>query len=191
MVRPTDAELAEWDHGINRTLGELARARMREMFGALAAERERADSLAEWQQKVAASIGYGENVPPYGWNIADADSVAEHATEIERQASEHDECPTWCDVCERWEPPRTCKYCNGTGAGPGCALGAYEECQWCAGDGRTHEEESAEARIAKALDLIRSWRSSVMPDRTPADVAVDVRNRLRDLYAALDGEVQP
>lgn len=51
------------------------------------------------------------------------------------------------------------------------------------------ERAEANARIAQALRLIGVWRIAVIPDGTPADVAVDVRKWLRELYAALDGEV--
>ncbi len=54
-------------------------------------------------------------------------------------AKEHDECPEWCDHCTQWERPRSCARCKGSGCGPGTALGAYEPCDDCGGDGRDHE----------------------------------------------------
>lgn len=52
--------------------------------------------------------------------------------------------------------------------------------------------DDAEARIAKTLDLIGDWRRSELPEGHDMGdpIVADVRDRLRGLYAALDGEVQ-
>jgi hypothetical protein len=52
------------------------------------------------------------------------------------------------------------------------------------------QRDEGKARIAKALDLIREWRSAPLPAGVNLgdEVALVVRDRLRGLYAALDGE---
>lgn len=55
------------------------------------------------------------------------------------EASEHADCPAWCDDCDQWEAPMSCVPCHGSGCGPGTATGAYDPCDYCAGDGRNHE----------------------------------------------------
>lgn len=53
-------------------------------------------------------------------------------------ARDHGECPAACELCGERSADQTCEHCNGSGCGPGTALGAYSECEWCAGAGRVH-----------------------------------------------------
>ncbi len=58
--------------------------------------------------------------------------------QIVSDASDHHECPVWCDDCDQWEAPMSCGPCWGSGCGPGTATGAYDPCEHCAGDGLNH-----------------------------------------------------
>ena len=98
-------------------------------------------ALAEWRLKVADALGLAETVEGVGFvvTVRTAEEAAEYAHHYAEVALAHEQdCPVYCDDDERYEMVRSCKHCNGSGCGPGTASGAYEECQWCAGDGRDH-----------------------------------------------------
>lgn len=97
--------------------------------------------LREWRDRVALALGVADEVPGHGVHSARVDSAVERAEALVNIENEHDECPVWCDDCERIERPWSCTHCNGSGCGPGTALGAYSECEWCAGDGREHDPD--------------------------------------------------
>lgn len=115
----------------------------------------RTAELREWQIKVATALGMCEEVMGIGYSIANAQDASERAESLTTLELEHIECPVWCYECERMERWQSCTHCNGSGCGPGTASGAYEECEWCAGDGRDHEPdltaraEKAEATVAR------------------------------------------
>lgn len=96
----------------------------------------------EWRAPITDALEMAEHTT-HGVMRARLDEVLDVITSYRDADHEHQECPVWCDDCERWERPRTCEHCNGSGCGPGTALGAYEECEWCAGDGREHEPDPA------------------------------------------------
>lgn len=138
--------------------------------------------LREWQIKVAQGLGMCEGVTGVGYSIASAKDAAERAESLTTLELEHIECPVWCHDCERVERWNSCTHCNGSGCGPGTASGAYEECEWCAGDGRAHgpspegRAETAEATVAR----VEAQR--VQFDLNGMHIAA---NRVR---AALEGE---
>lgn len=120
----------------------------------------RTAELREWQIRVATALGMCEEVMGVGYSIANAKDASERAESLTTLELEHVECPVWCYECERMERWQSCAHCNGSGCGPGTASGTYEECEWCAGDGRDHEPdlaaraeklEATVARVEKAL----------------------------------------
>lgn len=148
--------------------------------------------LRGWQIKVATALGMCEEVMGIGYSIANAKDSSERAESLTTVELEHIECPVWCDECERMERWQSCTYCNGSGCGPGTASGAYEECEWCAGDSRDHEPDltdradKAEATIARveaeAALLERMIRTAPWSRYTEVR-----RSHLRSLRAALEG----
>lgn len=82
------------------------------------------------------ALGFGgedAGTAPHPVDLLDPLNDALHA------AQAHDACPAWCEDCDQWERSRSCVPCRGSGCGPGTASGAYEPCDHCAGDGRTHQ----------------------------------------------------
>lgn len=116
-------------------------------------EQEKLDGLRQWRDRVALALGVADEVTGYGVYSAEVDQAVERAESLVNIENEHDECPMWCDECERWERPMSCTHCKGSGCGPGTALGAYDECEWCAGSGREHIDTfAAAARVAEGGD---------------------------------------
>ena len=146
--------------------------------------------LREWQIKVATALGMCEEVMGVGYSIANAKDASERAESLTTLELEHIECPVWCYECERMERWQSCTHCNGSGCGPGTASGAYEECEWCAGDGRDHEPdltaraEKAEAKVARVITALEAAEKSVPDDW---GVTYIYTSQLR---AALEGEQQ-
>ena len=63
MTRPTDAEMAEWERGLNRSLdGVPMRARLKEMFSALVSERERADKAEQHLAEIELAVDNSESL---------------------------------------------------------------------------------------------------------------------------------
>lgn len=117
----------------------------------LEAGRKAAEERDEWRDKITDALGLADDTGSGGVHRADLDTVMDYVTAHYEAYREHDECPVWCDECERWERPRTCEHCNGSGCDAKTALGAYSECEWCAGDGRSHSAEAQPAAIARVL----------------------------------------
>lgn len=146
--------------------------------------------LREWQIKVATALGMCEEVMGVGYSVANAKDASERAESLTTLELEHIECPVWCYECERMERWQSCTHCNGSGCGPGTASGAYEECEWCAGDGRDHEPdltaraENAEATIVRVITALEAAEKSVPDDW---GVTYIYTSQLR---AALEGEQQ-
>lgn len=146
--------------------------------------------LREWQIKVATALGMCEEVMGVGYSVANAKDASERAESLTTLELEHIECPVWCYECERMERWQSCTHCNGSGCGPGTASGAYEECEWCAGDGRDHEPdltaraEKAEAKVARVITALEAAEKSVPDDW---GVTYIYTSQLR---AALEGEQQ-
>ncbi|MBM4468186.1 hypothetical protein GS502_21865 [Rhodococcus hoagii] len=95
--------------------------------------------LGKWHERVAIALGMAEEVPGIGVHMASLEDIVARAESLSSVDLEHMECAQWCDECERFEAWQSCTHCNGSGCGPGTALGAHEECEWCAGDGREHD----------------------------------------------------
>ncbi|NKV08571.1 hypothetical protein GS892_25005 [Rhodococcus hoagii] len=110
--------------------------------------------MREWQRRVALALGMAEEVPGIGVHMAKLDDIVERAASLSSMELEHIECPRWCDECEGFEAWQSCTHCNGSGCGPGTASGAYEECEWCAGDGREHDRGRERTRgvLAEVAD---------------------------------------
>ncbi|MGF7124060.1 hypothetical protein [Rhodococcus sp. BE178] len=116
-------------------------------------DQDKLDGLRQWRDRVALALGVADEVSGYGVYSAEVDQAVERAESLVNIENEHDECPVWCDDCERIERPWSCTHCNGSGCGPGTALGAYSECEWCAGSGREHIDTfAAAARVAEGGD---------------------------------------
>ncbi|NCL73749.1 hypothetical protein [Rhodococcus sp. YH1] len=138
--------------------------------------------------ELAEALEMAENVVGYGWHIAEHDELVERANDLTAIGREHDECPVWCDECERFEHQRTCAHCNGSGVdAAGCAKsGAYAECEWCAGDGREHGPDPASATAHAATNAIDRVRHLVHDHLIGDDVATNALGRA--FLAALNAE---
>lgn len=96
-----------------------------------------AQAFVDEYHALTSALGYGDGVTE---PAASPSSLLDPLLETQATAREHDDgCPEWCDDCDQWEKPRSCPECHGSGCGPGTALGAYEACHDCGGDGRDHE----------------------------------------------------
>lgn len=99
------------------------------------------DRLHDWQRRVAGALGLAETVEGIGYVVVvnNAEEAADYARHYTKTALTHErDCPVFCDDCEHYELPFSCKRCSGSGCGPGTALGAYEPCGNCDGLGRDH-----------------------------------------------------
>lgn len=83
------------------------------------------------------ALEFGDDTPP-DCPAAHPLDLIDPLTEWRDAASEHHDCPVWCDDCDQWEAPMSCTQCHGSGCGPGTASGAYSPCDYCAGEGRDH-----------------------------------------------------
>ena len=111
-------------------------AHMREARDNARAER---DALRTWQERVAVAAGIGEEVEGRCVHLeANPDAAAEYVAGLLADADTHIECPVYCGGCGEPLADALCDHCSGSGCGPGTALGAYEECGWCAGAGKVH-----------------------------------------------------
>lgn len=97
----------------------------------------RAEGAQAERVRWSVMLGYGNDVTEPAVTVKDFEPVWE---DVKFAAECHVDCPQWCDMCDQWEKPRSCGQCNGSGCGPGTALGAYDPCEYCAGDGRDHNE---------------------------------------------------
>ena len=122
-------------------------------------------------------LGFGNGITEPAASLAEMVDPIEDAFSAQR---DHDECPVVCELCGEKLAATTCEHCNGSGCGPGTALGAYDECEWCAGAGRIHEgcaERSyanLAATVARVRALVDGWSNSLIPKAT--------------IQAALDGD---
>ena len=98
------------------------------------------DYLRDWHRRVADALGVSEVTEGHGWGCtADPEQAAEIARHYTETALTHErDCPVYCYDCEQYEMPDSCPECGGSGCGPGTALGAYQPCSYCGGDGRDH-----------------------------------------------------
>lgn len=128
-------------------------------------DQDKLDGLRQWRDRVALALGVADEVTGYGVHSAEVDQAVERAESLVNIENEHDECPVWCDECERWERPMSCTHCKGSGCGPGTALGAYAECEWCAGDGREHDPDPDRRRVSVVLPEVTrpEWYDAEVP----------------------------
>lgn len=107
-------------------------------------------AVSEWAE-FTERIGYGGITEPG----ATPGELVEVWESIASEARDHVECPQWCDICGWWEKPRSCERCNGSGCSPATALGAYDPCRDCDGDGRAHIEYTLNGHkpTTEALEL--------------------------------------
>ena len=173
-------------------LGLLDRlAHMREARDNARAER---DALRTWQERVAVAAGIGEEVEGRGVYLeANPDAAAEHVAGLLAVADTHIECPVYCGGCGEPLADALCDHCSGSGCGPGTALGAYEECGWCAGAGKVHPgcADLSYADLVAERDALAAKveRVRALPAKHPAGGWY--MTSMRDVLAALDEEPQP
>lgn len=134
-LQQTETALAAAVHENNELRAEIAR-------------------MGKWHERVAIALGMAEEVPGIGVHMASLDDIVARAESLSSVDLEHIECPQWCDECERFDAWQSCTHCNGSGCGPGTASGAYEECEWCAGEGREHDRGRERTRgvLAEVAD---------------------------------------
>jgi len=139
-----------------------------------------------WTDAVSDALGMSEPAGegnPRMW--AGEDEVVDVIEDLKSVYNEHRECPVWCDECLRWERPQTCEHCEGSGYGGPLRIPAdaevpgWIECEWCAGDGRKHDEE--EQNEPRRLRRVRKLMASAQGLGQP-HVA------LTDLVDAMTGE---
>lgn len=129
---------------------------------------------ADRLRDLTSRLGYGDGITE---PQADNDTIVAEFHELGGIAIDHAECPVWCDECTDWELPRTCQYCNGSGCGPGTTFGAYEECDFCAGDGRHHQGDhphlpygwTAHEQWGVRYDSNPGWPGYPVPSRDIAE----------------------
>ena len=118
---------------------DALRAELAHMTEARNNARAERDALRTWQERVAVAAGIGDEVEGRGVYLeANPDAAAEHVAGLLAVADTHIECPVYCGGCGEPLADALCDHCSGSGCGPGTALGAYEECGWCAGAGKVH-----------------------------------------------------
>jgi hypothetical protein len=136
-------------------------ARLAEVEGEV--ERLRGEHLA-----FTRALGFGDGVTEPAATLAQMVDPIEQAFS---EASEYLEGPRICEPCGEWLATQVCEHCHGSGCGPGTALGAYEECEWCAGVGKVHpgcversyadlvaERDDLDTAIGTLLGEVVEWR---------------------------------
>ena len=192
---------------------DALRAELAHMTEARDNARAEQDALRTWQERVAVAAGIGEEVEGRGVYLeANPDAAAEHVAGLLAVADTHIECPVYCGGCGEPLADALCDHCSGSGCGPGTALGAYEECGWCAGAGKVHpgcadlsyadlvaERDALAAKVAALAD----WHETKAEKARRFRIEIDGRNPVMDkaaevhtdaarrLRAALDEEPQP
>ena len=153
------------------------------------------DALRTWQERVAVAAGIGEEVEGRGVYLeANPDAAAEHVAGLLAVADTHIECPVYCSGCGEPLADALCDHCSGSGCGPGTALGAYEECEWCAGAGKVHPgcadlsyADLVAERDALAADADK-WQRAALTLQRDRDALTDERDSLSWQVEALRAE---
>lgn len=93
-------------------------------------------------------------------------------------ADDHAECPRLCEPCGERLAATRCPECQGSGCGPGTALGAYAECETCAGVGWVHDgcAEKEYAELAARVAELEAQIARVREVHQPIE-ALNIRHR--------------
>lgn len=95
------------------------------------------DGWERVHRDLTSRLGFGDGITE---PMADNDTIVEFVEQLLMEASEHNGCPTVCELCGETLAATICGHCHGSGGNNALieATLAYSECEWCAGVGKVH-----------------------------------------------------